>query len=89
MDHKWEEIVLLLEGTSNAAKITANILCSKVDETELSDIFHYLCTHLLLKQNWQIRVNVAYTLRQLCQKHSNILIHLLNSGFLVFSITQF
>jgi hypothetical protein len=44
-----------------------------LNETELPEVFHELCTRYLISKEWMSRTNAGSTIKNLCQKYASVL----------------
>ena len=69
----WKDIIVLLRGDLRAGATASLALADVLNETELPEVFHELCTRYLISKEWMSRTNAGSTIKNLCQKYASVL----------------
>lgn len=64
----WREVIILLRGDLRAGITASQVLADILDEEDLPDVFHELCTRYLIAKEWTARTNAGVTIKNLCVK---------------------
>ena len=65
----FEDLLLLLRGTSKAGELAAEALRDAVPEDALNHVMHVLVTKMLLEGDLLTRVNSSLAIRMLCLRN--------------------
>lgn len=69
----WKDIIVLLRGDLRTGATASQALADVLNETELPEVFHELCTRYLISKEWLSRANSGSTIKHLCQKYASVL----------------
>ena len=67
----WKDVIILLRGELRAGITASQVLADVLEEEELPDVFHQLCTRYLIAKEWTARSNAGVTIKNLCVKFAS------------------
>ena len=69
----WQDVIILLLGDLRAGNTASQVLTDILEERDLPDCFHQLCTKFLVAKEWTARTNAGVTIKSLCTKFATVL----------------